>query len=155
MTEFSHLDEEGRVRMVDVGAKDETERVAVAEASLVMERGTRQALFTGDLPKGDALAVARVAAIMGAKRTADLVPLCHPLEVTGVDVTVHPTEAGARVEVTVRTHGRTGVEMEAITGAALGAIALYDMIKSLDRAAEIGPVRLLSKTGGKSGDWSR
>ena len=155
MSEFSHLDDEGHVRMVDVGAKEITERVAVAEANLVMARGTRQALFTGDLPKGDALAVARVAAIMGAKRTADLVPLCHPLEVTGVEVSVHPTEAGARVEVLVRTRGRTGVEMEAITGAALGAIALYDMVKSRDRAAEVTEVRLLRKTGGKSGDWSR
>ena len=155
MSEFSHLDDEGHVRMVDVGSKAVTERVAVAEAHLIMERATRQALFTGELPKGDALAVARVAAIMGAKRTADLVPLCHPLEVTGVEVSVEPTEAGARVEVLVRTRGRTGVEMEAITGASLGAIALYDMIKTRDRAAEVAKVRLLSKTGGKSGDWSR
>ena len=155
MTGFSHLDDEGHVRMVNVSTKDITERVAVAEASVVMERATRQALFTGDLPKGDALAVARVAAIMGAKKTADLIPLCHPLEVTGVEVSVTPTETGARVEVLVRTTGRTGVEMEAITGASLGAIALYDMIKSRDRAAEVSSVRLVSKTGGKSGNWSR
>ncbi|NQV07593.1 cyclic pyranopterin monophosphate synthase MoaC [bacterium] len=155
MTGFSHLDDEGHVRMVNVSTKNITERVAVAEASVVMERATRQALFTGDLPKGDALAVARVAAIMGAKKTADLIPLCHPLEVTGVEVSVTPTETGARVEVLVRTTGRTGVEMEAITGASLGAIALYDMIKSRDRAAEVSSVRLLSKTGGKSGNWSR
>ena len=149
------MDDEGHVRMVNVSTKDITERVAVAEASVVMERATRQALFTGDLPKGDALAVARVAAIMGAKKTADLIPLCHPLEVTGVEVSVTPTETGARVEVLVRTTGRTGVEMEAITGASLGAIALYDMIKSRDRAAEVSSVRLVSKTGGKSGNWSR
>ena len=155
MTGFSHLDDEGHVRMVNVSTKDITERVAVAEASVVMERAALQALFTGDLPKGDALAVARVAAIMGAKKTADLIPLCHPLEVTGVEVSVTPTETGARVEVLVRTTGRTGVEMEAITGASLGAIALYDMIKSRDRAAEVSSVRLVSKTGGKSGNWSR
>ena len=113
------------------------------------------AVFSGDLPKGDALATVRIAAITGAKRTADLVPLCHPLALASVVADVEAVETGARIVVTVRTIGRTGVEMEAITGAAVGAVTLYDMVKSLDRSAEIGPVRLLHKAGGKSGEWSR
>lgn len=155
MSDLTHLDDEGRARMVDVGGKDVTEREAVAEAIVTMNGETADALFSGGLPKGDAPAVARIAAIMGAKRTADLVPLCHPIDVTAIDVDVTRAKDGARVEVAVRTTGRTGVEMEAMTGAALGAIALYDMIKGLDRGAEIGPVRLLSKSGGRSGEWRR
>jgi len=141
--------------MVDVGSKDESERVAVAEAFVVLTDDTRAALFAGGLPKGDALAVARLAAITGAKRTSDLVPLCHPIAITGIEADVEQVDTGARVVVTVRTVGRTGVEMEAITGAAIGAITLYDMVKALERGAEIGPVRLLSKSGGRSGTWSR
>ncbi len=155
MSELSHLDDEGRARMVDVGGKPVTDREAVAEAVVSMAPATAEALFAGDLPKGDARAVARIAAVMGAKRTPDLVPLCHPIEITGVHVDVTRHEVGARIEVLVRSTGRTGVEMEAMTGAALGAVALYDMIKGLDRGAEIGPVRLLSKLGGKSGEWRR
>ncbi len=155
MDEMTHLDDQGRPRMVDVGAKDETERVAVAEAFVVLASETRAALFAGGLPKGDALAVARLAAITGAKRTPDLVPLCHPIAITGIEADVEPADTGARVVVTVRTVGRTGVEMEAITGAAIGAITLYDMVKALERGAEIGPVRLLSKSGGSSGKWTR
>jgi cyclic pyranopterin phosphate synthase len=120
-----------------------------------MAPGTREALFAAGLPKGDAPAVARIAAITGAKRTPELVPLCHPIALTAVEADVEPSAGGARVVVTVRTAGRTGVEMEAMTGAALGAITLYDMIKGLDRGAEIGPVRLLSKSGGRSGEWQR
>jgi cyclic pyranopterin phosphate synthase len=141
--------------MIDVAGKDVTDREAVAEAVVSMGAGTADALFAGELPKGDARAVARIASIMGAKRTSDLVPLCHPIEITGIHVDVTRHQAGARVEVRVRSTGRTGVEMEAMTGAALGAIAVYDMIKGVDRGAEIGPVRLLSKTGGKSGEWRR
>jgi cyclic pyranopterin phosphate synthase len=141
--------------MVDVSGKPETRRVAVAEAVIRLSQSTRQALFEGQLAKGDALAAARIAAIGAAKKTSDLVPLCHPLPLTSVDVEIEETDVGARVEVTASTLGRTGVEMEAITGAALGAITIYDMVKSLDRGAEVGPVRLVSKTGGKSGDWSR
>jgi cyclic pyranopterin phosphate synthase len=152
---LSHLDDEGRARMVDVAGKDVTDREAVAEAVVSMQEATAEAVFAGDLPKGDARAVARIAAIMGVKRTPDLVPLCHPIEVTGVHVEVSRHPPGARLEVRVRSTGRTGVEMEAMTGAALGAIALYDMIKGIDRGAEIGPVRLLAKTGGKSGEWRR
>jgi cyclic pyranopterin phosphate synthase len=155
MSGMSHLDDRGQARMVDVSAKPETEREAVAEAVVALAPATRQALFSGDLPKGDARAVVRIAAIMGAKRTADLVPLCHPLALTAVEADVEEVEAGARIEVRVRTTGRTGVEMEAMTGAAIGAVALYDMVKGLDRGAEIGTVRLLAKSGGRSGEWRR
>lgn len=155
MSGMTHLDDQGRARMVDVSGKPETVREAVAEARVTLAPATRQALFSGDLPKGDARAVVRLAAIMGAKRTADLVPLCHPIELSAVEADIEEIEQGARIEVRVRTTGRTGVEMEAMTGAALGAIALYDMVKGLDRGAEIGPVRLLAKSGGRSGEWRR
>ncbi len=155
MAELSHLDDAGRARMVDVGGKAATERRAVAEAVVVMARATREALFGGRLPKGDAVAVARVAAIMAAKRTPDLVPLCHPLPLASVTVDIEPTDAGARVEATVTTTAPTGVEMEALTAASVGALTLYDMVKALERGVEIGPVRLLHKSGGKSGTWDR
>jgi cyclic pyranopterin monophosphate synthase len=153
--ELSHLDADGNVHMVDVGAKEPTARVAVAEASVAMSRGTRERLFSGDLPKGDALATVRIAAIQGAKRTPELVPLAHPLPIESVSVDVEPTEEGARITVTASVTAKTGVEMEAMTGAAVGAIALYDMIKGVDRNAEITSVRLLEKHGGTSGDWVR
>ena len=155
MGELTHLDDEGRARMVDVGGKPATDREATAEAFILLKPETREALFSGGLPKGDARAVARVAAIQGVKRTSDLVPLCHPIPLTGVEVDISETPDGARIVVTVRTTAPTGVEMEAMTGAALGAITLYDMVKGIDRGAEIGPVRLLAKSGGKSGEWSR
>ncbi len=155
MTELTHLDDQGRARMVDVSAKAETERTATAEAFVTMSRPTREAVFTGTLPKGDALALVRVAAITGAKRTPDLIPLCHPLPLTGITADIEATATGARIVVTASTVGRTGVEMEAITGAGIGAITLYDMIKGLDRGAEIGPIRLLTKQGGASGEWVR
>ncbi len=156
MTEgFTHLNDEGDARMVDVGDKDVTARVAVAEATVVLSADVRRRLFAGDLPKGDALGVARVAAIMAAKQTPALVPLCHPIPIDGIDVTISEADDGARVEVTARTSAKTGIEMEAMTAAAIGAVAIYDMVKGLDRGAEIGPVRLLSKTGGKSGEWTR
>ncbi len=155
MAELTHLDDEGRARMVDVGAKAETHRVAVAEAHVTMSPAARRAVFGGALPKGDALAVARIAAIQGAKQTPNLVPLCHPIGIDTISADVEPTEAGARVVVTVAVTAKTGVEMEAMTGAAIGAVALYDMIKAIDRGAVIGPVQLLAKRGGKSGDWAR
>lgn len=155
MPELTHLDDEGRARMVDVGAKAATHRVAVAEAHLSMSPEAKQALFAGTLPKGDALAVARIAAIQGAKQTPALVPLCHPIGIDAIKADVVPTESGARVVVTVEVTAKTGVEMEAMTGAAIGAIALYDMVKAIDKGAVIGPIQLLSKTGGKSGDWRR
>lgn len=155
MSELSHLDESGRAHMVDVGDKPVTDRHATAEAMVTMSDTIRSALFSGGLPKGDALAVVRLAAIMAAKRTPDLIPLCHPLTLTSIGVTVEELPDGARIEVTVATTGRTGVEMEAMTGAAIGAVALYDMVKGLDHGVEIGPVRLLSKAGGSSGEWRR
>jgi cyclic pyranopterin phosphate synthase len=156
MTEgFTHLDDTGAAHMVDVGAKQPTARSAVAEAHVSMSGDVRADLFDGALSKGDGLAVARIAAIAGAKRTADLVPLCHPIGLDAVEVLIEQTDMGARIEVTARVTARTGVEMEAITGAAVGAIALYDMIKGRDRGASIGPVRLLRKSGGRSGDWTR
>ncbi len=155
MADLTHIDDDGRARMVDVGGKPVTDRSATAEATVSMAAATRAALFSGGLPKGDAIGVARLAAIGGAKRTSDLVPLCHPLAVTGIDVDIVETDTGARLEVSVRTSGRTGVEMEAMTGAAVGAVALYDMIKGVDRGAEISSVRLLSKSGGRSGEWRR
>ena len=153
--QFSHLDEEGQVRMVDVSGKAVTSRVAVAEASLVLEPATRAKLFEGSLPKGDALGSARVAGIMAAKQTPQLIPLCHPLPIDGVSVDISETDLGARITATVTTTGKTGVEMEAMTAAAVAAIALYDMVKSVEKGVSIEGLRLLSKSGGRSGDWQR
>lgn len=150
-----HLDEAGRARMVDVGAKEVTARRAVAEAVVHLSPETRDRFFGGGLEKGDAVAVVRLAAIMAAKRTPDLVPLCHPLPLTSVEVAIDPVDEGARIQVTTAVVARTGVEMEAMTGAAVGAVALYDMVKGIERGVEIGPVRLLSKSGGRSGEWTR
>ncbi|MEE9582235.1 MAG: cyclic pyranopterin monophosphate synthase MoaC [Acidimicrobiia bacterium] len=155
MGDLSHLDERGNARMVDVGAKATTDREAVAEAVVVLSEATLRALMDGSLPKGDAAAVARVAAIQAAKRTADLIPLCHPLPLSAVEVDIEEIEVGVRLTVTVRTTDRTGVEMEALTGASVGALTIYDMVKGLERGAEIGPVRLLRKSGGASGKWER
>ena len=155
MDELIHLDETGSARMVDVGAKAPSDRQAVAEAVVVLSESTRAALFEGSLPKGDATAVARVAAIQAAKRTAELIPLCHPLALSSVTVDIEEVDVGARLVVTVRTTDRTGVEMEALTGASIGALTIYDMVKGIERGAEIGPVRLLRKSGGSSGEWER
>lgn len=155
MGDLSHLDERGNARMVDVGAKTTTDREAVAEAVVVLSEATLRALMDGSLPKGDAAAVARVAAIQAAKRTADLIPLCHPLRLSAVEVAIEEVESGVRLTVTVRTTDRTGVEMEALTGASVGALTIYDMVKGIERGAEIGPVRLLRKSGGASGKWER
>ena len=155
MSESSHLDERGRARMVDVSGKPETERSATAEAFVVLSPEAKAALFGGKLPKGDALAATRLAAIGGAKRTSDLIPLCHPIPIFAIEADIEEVDAGARIIVTVKTVGRTGVEMEAVTGAVLGAVTVYDMVKSIDRSAEIGPVRLLAKSGGRSGEWVR
>ncbi len=155
MGDLSHLDERGDARMVDVGAKTTTDREAVAEAVVVLSEATLRALMDGSLPKGDAAAVARVAAIQAAKRTADLIPLCHPLRLSAVEVAIEEVESGVRLTVTVRTTDRTGVEMEALTGASVGALTIYDMVKGIERGAEIGPVRLLRKSGGASGKWER
>jgi len=155
MTDFSHIDEDGKVTMVNVGGKATTDRVALARASIEMLSSTRDALFDGSLPKGDALATVRVAAIQGVKRTSDLIPLCHPLSIDGIHVAIEATEVGALIEVEVRVSGRTGVEMEAMTGAAIGALTMYDMIKGVDRGARVASVELLAKSGGASGAWRR
>jgi cyclic pyranopterin phosphate synthase len=150
---LSHVDERGAARMVDVGAKAESERVAVATARVAMAPGTAALLTAGELPKGDALAVARVAGIMAAKRTPELIPLCHPLPVTGVEVDLDVEEAGVRVRATVRTTARTGVEMEALTAAAVAALTLYDMVKGVQRDVQVDGLRLLAKSGGRSGTY--
>ena len=155
MGQLSHLDGDGHAHMIDVGAKPDTDRVAVAEATLHVSPETGQALFGGGLPKGDALAVARVAGIQAAKRTSDLIPLCHPLALTSVQVDIVQVADGARLTALVATRGPTGVEMEAMTAVSVAALALYDMIKGLERGAVIGPVHLLKKSGGRSGEWVR
>ena len=155
MTDMNHIDDRGNVHMVDVGGKAVTDRVAVAVATVEMADNTRRRLFSDDLPKGDALATARIAAIGAAKRTPDLIPLCHPIAISGVTVTIEQISDGATVTATVSVTAKTGVEMEAMTAASVGALAIYDMVKGIDRAARIGSVELLSKSGGRSGEWRR
>ena len=151
---LSHLDSTGAARMVDVSAKDETQRVATAEATVRMARETLALIQSGGMPKGDVLATARIAGIMAAKRTSELIPLCHPLAITGVTVELAPGGAEAlRIEATVKTTGKTGVEMEALTAASVAALTVYDMCKAVEKGMVIEGVRLLEKTGGKSGDW--
>lgn len=153
--ELTHLDDEGRARMVDVGHKPETSRVAVAEATVVMSVETREMMFSATLPKGDAVAVARVAGIMAAKKTSELIPLCHPLRLSHVSVEIDPAEDGARIVARAETVDRTGVEMEAMVAASTAALTVYDMVKGVERAVEVVGVRLLHKYGGKSGEWNR
>lgn len=155
MSGFTHLDESGDARMVDVAAKDVTDRRAVAQAFVVVSAEVIELLRGSGVPKGDALAVARIAAIGGTKRTADLIPLCHPIAIHGVDVDVEIEDLGVRITVAVRTADRTGVEMEALTGASVGALALIDMVKGVDRSAMVEQVVLLEKTGGRSGHYVR
>ena len=154
---LTHLDEHGRARMVDVGAKGETERLARAEALVTMAPATLAAVAAGALPKGDVLATARLAGIMAAKRTHELIPLCHPLNLSfvGVEIDVDEALPGLRITTEARLTGRTGVEMEALVAASVAALTVYDMCKAMDRGIEIGGVRLLEKAGGKSGHWHR
>lgn len=141
--------------MVDVGAKADTHRVAEAEARVLMSREAYDALVAGNLKKGDALGVARVAGIMAAKRTSELIPLCHPIALTKVEVHCTPADGAVDIYSRVECHGKTGVEMEALTAASVAALTIYDMVKALDKGIVIEQVRLLSKRGGKSGDWTR
>jgi cyclic pyranopterin phosphate synthase len=154
---LTHLDEAGRARMVDVGAKPETHRVATAEAVVRMSPGTLAMVQAGSGKKGDVLATARIAAIAACKRTAELIPLCHPVRVVGTDVTLtaDPRLPGVRVVVEVQAFDRTGVEMEAMVGASAGALTIYDMVKGVERGVTIEAVRLLAKSGGRSGTWRR
>ena len=152
---LTHLDERGAAHMVDVSAKEETRREATAQAVLRTRTDVVERLVAGDLPKGEALAVARVAAIQAAKQTSTLIPLCHPLPLSAVSVDFEPAGDSVRIVTTVRTTGRTGVEMEALTAATVGALTLYDMVKGVDRGARITDAEVLAKSGGASGDWRR
>ena len=153
MSKLTHLDDSGAAHMVDVSGKAATARVAVASGTISMSAEALAAVRDGALTKGDALAVARVAGIMAAKKTSDLIPLCHPLPLSSVGIEFAFGGRAITVTATARTTGQTGVEMEALTAASLALLTLYDMAKALDKAMVIGSVRLLSKTGGKSGDW--
>ncbi|HWC29282.1 MAG TPA: cyclic pyranopterin monophosphate synthase MoaC [Dehalococcoidia bacterium] len=153
---LSHIDDAGRARMVDVSAKDETLRVAVAKGRVLMQADTLRLLLRGEIAKGNVLTTAQVAGTMAAKKTSELIPMCHPLLLTGIDVDLRPDEAASAIEITatVRTTGKTGVEMEALTAVSIAALTVYDMCKAVDRGMRVDAVRLVSKTGGKSGDWT-
>jgi len=158
---LSHLDEKGRARMVDVGQKPDTQREAIASGRVLMQPETLALIQEGGLPKGDVLTVAQIAGVMAAKRTHELIPMCHPLLLTHIGVEFEPVEPNdsqdlAVIEITgtVRTTGKTGVEMEALTAVAVAGLTIYDMCKAVDRGMRLETVRLVRKSGGKSGDWS-
>ena len=153
MSSLTHLDANGAARMVDVGGKAETQRVAVASGRITMSTEAATAIRDGLVKKGDVLAVARIAGIMAAKKTSDLIPLCHPLALSKVELDLTPDASGVTATATVGLTGRTGVEMEALTAVTVALLTVYDMAKALDRTMEIGAVRLIEKRGGKSGDW--
>ena len=155
MTQLSHVDDQGRVRMVDTGSKEITARRAVASARVLMSAGTVSALRERRTPKGDPLETARLAGIMAAKKTADLIPLCHPLPITHVDVQARLEETGVVLQAEVSTNAQTGVEMEALTAVSVAALTIYDMCKALEKGIVISDIRLESKSGGKSGDFQR
>ncbi len=156
-TELTHLDEAGQARMVDVGAKPVSERRAVARAIVRVSPETARVVLAGDAPKGDVLGTARIAGIQAGKRTADLIPLCHPLPLSfvGVDASVDPDAGEITLTAEARTVGQTGVEMEALTAASVAALTVYDMVKGIERGAEIASVVLTEKSGGRSGEWRR
>jgi cyclic pyranopterin phosphate synthase len=155
MSDLTHFDDAGRARMVDVGDKDITERSATARGSVYCSADTIALIRSGGVKKGDVLSVARLAGIMGAKRTPELIPLCHPLALTSVavDLTVDPDRNAVDIEATCKLKGRTGVEMEALTAVSVAALTVYDMVKAVDRTMRIGDVRLVHKAGGKSGEF--
>ncbi|WP_407317118.1 cyclic pyranopterin monophosphate synthase MoaC [Isoptericola halotolerans] len=158
MSDLSHYRDDGAAHMVDVTAKDVTKREATARGVLRTRADVVERIVSGDLPKGEAVATARVAGIMGAKRTPDLVPLCHPLPLSGVEIDIAPAgDVAGTMEITatVRTTGRTGVEMEALTAVTVAGLTLYDMIKAVDKAAVLTDIEVVAKAGGKSGDWVR
>jgi len=152
---LTHFDEAGRAHMVDVGGKDETERTATAAGSVTLSADTVALIRDGGVKKGDVLSVARLAGIMGAKRTPDLIPLCHPLALTSVkvDLTLDEATSAVRIEATCKLKGKTGVEMEALTAVSVAALTVYDMVKAVDKSMVIGDIRLLHKAGGKSGEY--
>ena len=154
---LTHLDKAGAARMVDVGSKAVTERVAVAEGAVTMKAATLALIRSGDAKKGDVIGTARIAGIMAAKRTHELIPLVHPLALTSVAIDIEPDDAlpGLRVRATARVAGQTGVEMEALTAVSVACLTIYDMAKAVDRGMEITGIRLVEKRGGKSGTWKR
>jgi len=151
--DLTHLDEAGAARMVDVSAKPDTERRAIATGRITMSRDAAVAIGAGTTPKGDVLAAARIAGILAAKRTGELIPLCHPLPITSATIDLTVEQDGVTATATITTTGRTGVEMEAMTAVSVALLTIYDMAKAIDKGMEIGAIRLVSKTGGKSGDW--
>jgi len=156
MSELAHIGPDGHARMVDIGAKQVTERVAVARGRITMSADTRSLALNRETKKGDPIAIAELAGIMAAKKTADLIPLCHPLPLTNVEVRIAAAEPDAlEATATVRTTGKTGVEMEALTAVSAACLTLYDMLKAVDKAMVISGIELLSKTGGKSGDYHK
>jgi cyclic pyranopterin phosphate synthase len=156
MAELTHFNAQGEAHMVDVGAKDITHRVAVTEGRILMQDATLQHILAGTNKKGDVLGIARIAGIMASKKTADLIPLCHPLALTKVEIELQTEQNPAAVycKTSVETSGQTGVEMEALTATQIALLTIYDMCKAVDRGMEISNVRLLEKSGGKSGNWS-
>lgn len=157
MSELTHFDEKGRSRMVDVSSKEATERIAVARGSISMKPATFRLIEDRRIAKGDVLGVARVAGIMAAKKTAGIIPMCHPLNLTGIDIYFHPDAKNSRIEIEakVRIVGKTGVEMEALTAVSATALTIYDMAKAVDRGMVISDIRLIRKSGGKSGTYER
>jgi len=155
VSKLTHIDKKGEARMVDVSAKATTQRTAIAEGFVTMEPRTLELLQKGDAPKGDVLATARIAGIMAAKRTHELIPLCHPLTLTKVAVHLEPSKSphGVHILAEVKTSGQTGVEMEALTAVSVACLTLYDMLKAVDRAMRFEGIRLVEKSGGRSGDW--
>ena len=154
MSPLTHLDEQGNARMVDVGGKPASQRIAIASGRITMAPAALAAIRSGDAPKGDVLAAARIAGIMAAKKTAELIPLCHPLALDAVTLDFAIESGGIRATATASLSGRTGVEMEALTAVSIALLTIYDMVKALDKAMVIGELRLLEKRGGKSGDWT-
>ena len=154
---LTHIDSKGEAAMVDVAGKDVTERIATAESAVTMQKATLSMILDGNSTKGDVLATARIAGIMAAKKTHDLIPLCHPLGLSKVQIDLQADQAlpGIRIRALAKVSGQTGVEMEALTAASVAALTIYDMAKAVDRGMEIGPTRLIEKSGGKSGTWKR
>lgn len=156
MSELTHFDDEGASRMVDVGGKDVTARIAVAESFVTMEPATQRLILDRQVSKGDVLEIARIAGIMATKKTADLIPLCHPLSISSVRLDYEvQNETTIRIIATVKIDGKTGVEMEALTAVSIAALTIYDMCKAVDRGMSLGPTRLVEKSGGKSGHFIR
>ena len=157
MSQLSHLDEQGRARMVDVSGKEVTNRIAIARGTIHMRSETLDLILEDKIEKGDVFSVARVAGIMAAKKTAELIPMCHPLNLTAVELELTPAREPARVDIeaTVRVTGKTGVEMEAMTAVAVAGLTIYDMCKAVDREMTLGEIRLAKKSGGKSGTFIR